>query len=82
MNPRCLKDKVCQEVIIRLLESNIMVTIRGWIKQFQTKGDFGLCETFFFNDLVGFPSRKKSKAIYEGMTIRKYQGVPRNAKKY
>ena len=32
---------------------------------------------YFFNDLVGLPRRKKSKAIYEGMTTREFQGVQR-----
>jgi len=36
----------------------------------------------FVNDLVEFPSRKKIKAIYEGMTARECQGVPGNARKY
>ena len=44
--------------------------IRGWTKKFQTKGDFGLGKTLFFNDLVGFPSHKKSKAIYKAMITR------------
>ena len=34
----------------------------------------------FSNDLVGFPSCKKSKAIYEGETNRECQGVPGNVR--
>ena len=40
-----------------------MISIRGWMKQFQTKGDFVLDKTLIFKDLVGFPSRKKSKLL-------------------
>ena len=60
----------------------MVTTIRGLSNKFQTKGDFGLGTTEFSNALVGFPSCKKSKVIYEGMTTRDYQGVLGNAWKY
>lgn len=36
----------------------------------------------FSNHLAGFLSRKKIKAIYEGMKVREYEGVSRNVRKY
>jgi len=44
-------------------------------KSVSDKGRLGLSTTLFFKDLVGFPSHKKSKAIYEGMKTRECQGV-------
>ena len=37
-------------------------------------------EHCFANELVEFPSYKKSKDIYEGVTTRECQGVPRNVR--
>ena len=52
-----------------------MVEIRGWKRSFKQRETFGWAQNCFANDLVGFPSCKKSKAIYEGMTTTECQGV-------
>ena len=36
-----------------------MIVIRECTKKFETKGDFGLGTTLFFNDLVRFSSQNK-----------------------
>lgn len=45
-------------------------------------GDFGLGTPLFFQWLDWVPKAQKSKAIYEGMIDREYQGVLGNVKKY
>jgi len=55
---------------------------------FRQRDNLGWAQHCFVNDLVGFPGRKKSKPIYEGITTRECQVVPyacqvlRNAKKF
>ena len=49
---------------------------KGFVKVVSYKGRLWVGRnTVFANDLVGFPSRKKSKAIYHGMKTRECQGV-------
>ena len=49
VNSRCPMDEVCWEnFIIGLAGGKPMIAIRGWKKQFQTKGDFVLDTTLFF----------------------------------
>lgn len=59
-----------------------MVVIRHVQISFRQRDNLGWAQHCFVNDLVGFPSGKKSKAIYEGLTTKECQGVPRNARKY
>ena len=59
-----------------------MVMIRRVQSSFRQRENLGWAHHCFVNDLVGFPSCKKSKAIYEGMTTRECQGVQGNARKY
>ena len=59
------------------------MVVRRFVQgSFKQRENLGWAHHFFVNDLVGFPSRKKSKAIYEGMTARECQGVPGNSRKY
>ena len=57
-----------------------MVVIRCEKSNFRERETLGWAQHFFSNHLVGFPSCKKSKAIYEGMTARECQGVRGNVR--
>lgn len=58
-----------------------MVVIKCVQSSFKQRKNLGWAQHCFVNDLVGFPSRKKGKAIYEGMIARECQCVPGNSKK-
>ena len=57
-----------------------MVVIRCGKSNFKERDTLGWAQRCFSNDLVGFPSCKKSKAIYGGMIARECQGVPGNVR--
>ena len=57
-----------------------MVAIRCGKINFRERENLGWAQHFSVNDLVGFPSCKNSKAIYESMTTRQSQGVPGNVR--
>ena len=57
-----------------------MVVIRCGKSNLKERETLGWAQHYFSNDLVGLPSCKKSKAIYESMTTRECQGVPRNVR--
>ena len=59
-----------------------MVVIRCGKRNCKERETLGWAQNCFSNDLVGFPSCKKCKSIYEGMTTRECQGVPGNSMKY
>lgn len=46
-----------------------MVVIRCAQSSFRQREKLVWAQNYFVNVLVGFPSRKKSKAIYEGMQV-------------
>jgi len=52
-----------------------MVVIRHGKSNFKERDTLGWEQFCFANELDRFPSRKKSKAIYDGMTTRGCQGV-------
>ena len=52
-----------------------MIVIMCVQSSFRQRENLDWAQHVFVNDLVGFPSRKKGKAIYEGMTTRECQGV-------
>ena len=83
MNSRCPKDEVFLDKFrIGLARGKPMVVRRCVQSSFGQRENLGCVQHFFVNDLVGFPSCKKIKAIYEGIKSREYQGVTRNARKY
>ena len=57
-----------------------MVVIRCGQSNFRERETLGWVQHCFSNDLVGFPSCKKSKAIYEGMPTRECEGVIGNVR--
>ena len=57
-----------------------MVVIRCGKSNFKERENLGWVQHFFVNDLVGFPSCKKIKAIYEAMETRQFQGVLGNVR--
>ena len=59
-----------------------MVVIKHGKSHFRKRENLGWAHHCFVNDLVGFPSCKKSNAIYEGMIARECQGVLGKAQKY
>ena len=50
------------------LDKAVSDKVRLWVRH----------NIIFFNDLVGIPNRRKSKAIYKGITSRDFQCVLRN----
>lgn len=59
-----------------------MVVIRHVQSRFRQRENLCWEKHIFVNDLVGFPSQKKSKVVYEGLKARECQGVPGNSRKY
>ena len=57
-----------------------MVVIMCGQSNFKERETLGWAQHCFSNDLVGFPSCKKIKAIYESMTTRECQGVLGNVR--
>jgi len=52
-----------------------MVVIRRGQSNFRERETLRWAQYCFSNELVGFPSHKKSKAIYKDMTAKEWQGV-------
>ena len=52
-----------------------MVVIRPGQSNFRDRGTLGWAQYCSANELARFPSHKKSKSIYEGMTTRECEGV-------
>ena len=49
-----------------------MVVIRCGQINFKERETLGWAQYCFSNELVGFPSRKKSKVIYEGVSVSQF----------
>ena len=53
-----------------------MVVIRRGQRNFKERETLGWAQYYFSNELVGFPSHKKSKVICEGVSVNQFSLSP------